>query len=232
MIGRTLRTVAKGIDRQLGIRPWLRGEPRPPIGGFDLGGEKILDWGWICVNLPDGKKKALEIGCGESPVVAAMTAKGYDVTAVDFDATIAEQVGGIKFVRGDFNAVELPEGFDVIVACSAIEHFGLSGRYGSSEDPEADIKAMRKIRRLLSPTGTVFITIPVGSDVIHRPWHRVYGRVRLPKLLDGFSIQTSRFLVKQSAGPWFVTDMDKALEFPIDPRRYALGELALRASSQ
>ena len=32
-----IKTIAKDIDRRLGIRPWLRGEPR---GGFDLAGEK------------------------------------------------------------------------------------------------------------------------------------------------------------------------------------------------
>jgi SAM-dependent methyltransferase len=230
MLGQTVRRIAKRIDQRYGIRPWLRGEPRPPSGGFDLGGEKILDWGWICVNLPNGNKRGLEIGCGQSPVIAAMIAKGYDVTAVDFDATIAEQIGGINFIRGDFNTVDLPGSFDIVVACSSIEHFGLSGRYGSSEDPSADITAMRKIRKLLTPAGLAFITIPVGTDVVHRPWHRVYGKQRLPLLLQGFTIQAARFLVKQPDGPWFVSDMSKALEFPVDPRRYALGELALSVS--
>ena len=229
MLGQKVRSLAKSIDRRYGIRPWLRGEPRPPKGGFDLGGEKILDWGWICIHLPDGKKKALEIGCGESPIIAAMTAKGYDVTAVDFDATIANQISGITFVRGDFNQVELLSNFDIIVACSAIEHFGLAGRYGSTDDPEADFKAMKKIRRLLSSDGVAMITIPVGSDVIHRPFHRVYGRRRLPYLLEGFTIQTARFLVKQPEGPWHEASMDAALDYPVDPRRYALGEFALTA---
>jgi hypothetical protein len=49
-------------------------------------------------------------------------------------------------------------------------------------------------------------------------------------LLDGFSIETSRFLVKQPDGPWCVADMHQALEFPIEPRRYALGELVLTSS--
>ena len=60
-----------------------------------------------------------------------------------------------------------------MVACSAIEHFGLSGRYGASEDPEGDLKAMRKIAAILNPSGQLFLTIPVGADMVFRPWHRV-----------------------------------------------------------
>lgn len=222
--------IAKKFDRQFGIREWLRGEPRPPKGGFDLAGEKIIDWGWICVNLPPGPKRALEIGCGESPVIPAMLAHGYEVVGLDFDQEISHQLSGFRFVQGDFNTAELTPGFDVIVACSAIEHFGLSGRYGSDEDESADLKAMCRMRSLLSTAGIVLLTIPVGSDVVHRPWHRVYGDQRLPLLLDGFRIIQSRFLVKEPWGPWREAAKDVALAQPPDIRRYALGELMLTAA--
>jgi len=51
-LGNAIGTVARRVDRRFGVRAWLRGEPRPPAGGFDLDGEKLLDWGWICANLP------------------------------------------------------------------------------------------------------------------------------------------------------------------------------------
>jgi hypothetical protein len=223
--------IAKKVDRQFGIREWFRGEPRPPRGGFDLAGEKIIDWGWICVNLPPGRKRALEIGCGESPVIPAMLARGYDVVGLDFDPKISTQLSGFTFMQGDFNTADLKPGFDVIVACSAIEHFGLSGRYGSSEDANGDLKAMARMRSLLSSDGIVLLTIPVGSDVVHRPWHRVYGRQRLPLLLDGFRIMQSRYLVKDPWGPWRETSKDMALAQPPDIRRYALGELMLALAS-
>ena len=165
-----IKTFAKDIDRRFGIRPWLRGEPR---GGFDLAGEKVIDWGWICANLPRSKQRALEIGCGNSPVLPTMLALGYDVVGVDLDATVANEISGFTFIQGDFNQVQIAEGFDVIVACSAIEHFGLSGRYGAAEDQDGDLKAMRKMAKLLKPEGQVFLTIPVGTDMVFRPWHRI-----------------------------------------------------------
>ena len=227
VLGNTLRSCAKRLDRELGFRAWLRGEPRPPRGGFDLAGEKIIDWGWICVNLPVGPKKGLEIGCGESPILPGMLTHGYDVTCVDLDATITTELQGFRFIKGDFNQIELLPGFDVIVACSAIEHFGLAGRYGSTADPDADIRAMTKIRSLLSNRGQAFITVPIGSDALHIPWHRVYGRERLPLLLNGFTIKESRFWVKSPWGPWHEAVLTHALDQPVDLQRYALGQFLL-----
>lgn len=224
----TLRTVAKSLDRRLGIRSWLRGEPR---GGFDLAGEKVIDWGWICANLPRSPQRALEIGCGNSPVLPTMLALNYQVVGVDLDATVANEISGFSFVQGDFNQVELSGAFDVIVACSAIEHFGLSGRYGSSEDEEGDLKAMRKIGRLLNPMGRLFLTIPVGADMVFRPWHRVYGKKRLQSLLEGFEVLGERFLVKEPWGPWHEVARDVALLAPAEQVRYGLGEMILRAKS-
>jgi hypothetical protein len=226
-LGNILGRYAKRLDRELGLRAWLRGEPRPPRGGFDLAGEKIIDWGWICVNLPAGPKRGLEIGCGESPILPGMLTRGYNVTCVDLDATITTELQGFSFIKGDFNQIELLPCFDVIVACSAIEHFGLPGRYGSKSDPDADIRAMTKIRSLLSDCGQVFITVPIGSDALHMPWHRVYGRERLPLLLSGFTIHESRFWTKVHWGPWHETTLMDALDQPVDIQRYALGQFLL-----
>jgi hypothetical protein len=226
-LGNVLGRYARRLDRELGLQAWLRGEPRPPRGGFDLAGEKIIDWGWICVNLPVGPKRGLEIGCGESPILPGMLTRGYDVTCVDLNDTITTELQGFRFIRGDFNQIELLPGFDVIVACSAIEHFGLAGRYGSKADPDADIKGMTKIRSLLSSRGQAFITVPIGSDALHNPWHRVYGKERLPLLLNGFTVQESRFWTKRPWGPWHETTLVHALDHPVDLRRYALGQFVL-----
>jgi len=118
-----------------------------------------------------------------------MLALGYEVVGVDLDATVANEISGFTFIQGDFNRVEVTDGFDVVVACSAIEHFGLSGRYGSAEDEDGDLKAMQKIATLLKSQGQLFLTIPVGTDMVFRPWHRVYGEGRLKSLLDGFEIE-------------------------------------------
>jgi hypothetical protein len=220
--------MVRSIDKTFGVIALLNGEPHPPRGGFDLEGEKLNDWGWICANLPAGPKSALEIGPGKSPIISAMLSLGYKVTAIDPTIDPTTIIEGCEFVHGDFNEFSYNQGFDVIVACSVVEHFGLAGRYGSKADIDGDLRAMRRIRKLLLPSGNVFLTIPVGQDAVHQPWHRVYGRERLPKLLHGFEVVQSRFLQKEPWGAWFGTTLEKALDVPVDVRRYALGEMTLK----
>jgi hypothetical protein len=232
VVGAKIGTLVRKLDKRFGVVAVLNGEPRPPRGGFDLEGEKLIDWGWICANLPAGPKRALEVGPGKSPIIPAMLAMGYEVTAVDSSYDPRSVVDGFHFVHGDFN--DLPcndfacdHKFEIIVVCSVVEHFGLAGRYNSKTDADADLKAMRRIHLLLETSGKLLLTIPVGRDAVHAPWHRVYGRERLPQLLEGFRVVKSRFLQKKPGGAWYDTAEENALDTPVDIRRYALGEMVL-----
>jgi hypothetical protein len=226
-IGAKIGTLVRKLDRRFGVVAVLNGEPRPPRGGFDLDGEKLIDWGWICANLPAGRQRALEIGPGKSPIIPTMLAMGYDVTAVDSSYDPRSVVDGFRFVRGDFNDLAWDQKFEVIVVCSVVEHMGLAGRYNSTADADADLKAMRSVHELLETSGKLLLTIPVGRDAVHAPWHRVYGRERLPQLLEGFRVVKSRFLQKAPGGAWYETSEGNALDTPADIRRYALGEMVL-----
>jgi hypothetical protein len=157
-----------------------------------------------------------------------MLALGYDVTAVDPWVDVSNKVGGFSFISGDFLDVKFQVGFDLIVLCSVVEHVGISGRYNSRDMVDADLGVMDKVRSLLINEGLVFLTVPVGQDAVHKPWHRVYGQSRLPRLLQGFEVVRSRFLVKKPGGPWEVATQATALAQPVDVRRYALGEFVLR----
>jgi len=230
-VGTKLGSLVRKLDRTFGVVAVLNGEPRPPRGGFDLDGEKLIDWGWICSNLPRGPRTALEIGPGKSPIIPAMLSLGYDVTAIDTSADPTSMIDGFRFVRGNFDDFRCDRHFDVIVVCSVVEHLGLAGRYNSHSDADGDLKAMRRIREMLCPSGIVLLTIPVGCDAVHKPWHRVYGPQRLPRLLEGFEIIRSRFMQKQPGTAWSATTQERALASPIDIRRYSLGEMLLTLST-
>lgn len=55
-----------------------------------------------------------------------------------------------------------------------IEHIGL-GRYGEPIDPDADLKAVNELIRVLAPGGTLIFVTPVGKPRIQFNAHRIYA---------------------------------------------------------
>lgn len=80
-----------------------------------------------------------------------------------------------------------PQTFDALLSISRIEHEGL-GRYGEPLNPDADLMAMQKAKALLKKDGLLFLSVPVGKDYLIWNLHRVYGKLRLKALLQGWRI--------------------------------------------
>jgi hypothetical protein len=79
-----------------------------------------------------------------------------------------------------------PVQFDAAISISSFEHDGL-GRYGDPLDPDGDLKAMRKMKQVVRPGGLMYFAVPIGLDRIIFNMARVYGRIRLPLLLEGWT---------------------------------------------
>lgn len=75
--------------------------------------------------------------------------------------------------------------FDAAFSISSFEHDGL-GRYGDPLNPEGDLEAMRKMKKMLKPGAILYLAVPVGRDRLIWNAHRVYGSLRLPLLLKGW----------------------------------------------
>lgn len=74
---------------------------------------------------------------------------------------------------------------DFAFSISSFEHDGL-GRYGDPLDPEGDLRAMRDLHKLMAEEGILFLAVPVGPDCLVWNAHRIYGPLRLPKLLKNW----------------------------------------------
>lgn len=92
----------------------------------------------------------------------------------------------IQFMRAPVSPGSY-EPFDAAFSISSFEHDGL-GRYGDPLDPDGDLRAMREMRSILRPGGLLYLSVPVGRDKVVFNAHRIYGRARLPLLLDGWSV--------------------------------------------
>jgi len=207
----------------------------------NLLGDRDIEWSWIAAQLPEGTGNVLDFGNGGSYLSLIAAQKGYQAVAVDLEpVSWYYQHKNLSFMQGDVLKLDLPSAhFDVIINCSTVEHVGLTGRYGISVAlDEGDLLAMKRLRDLLTPQGTMLLTIPVGQDAVFSPACRIYGQNRLPQLLKGFNIQKEVYWVKNNENKWIQTDKNTALafvahagEFSALKDCYALGCFVLSKSS-
>ena len=208
----------------------------------NLAGDRDIEWSWVASQMPLGPGEALDFGPGGSHLALIAAQRGFSVTAVDLEPVHWAYVHPkMRFIRGDILKLPLPkEHFDLVINCSTVEHVGLAGRYGVTEDrPDGDLEAMARLQELMKPGGVMLLTSPVGRDAVFAPLCRVYGRERLPRLLEGFIVEKEVFWVKDHENRWVQADKETALEFEAsagswNPLQnvYALGCFVLRKPDQ
>lgn len=142
---------------------WLR----DALKEYPITGKNILIVGSTC---PWYEAIALEAGCNT-------------VTVVDYRPQQAN-LENVLYITPDKLTTQK---FDIIWSISSYEHDGL-GRYGDPINPNGDLKAMYEIRKHLSENGYLFLVVPVGKDTVVWNAHRVYGKIRLPRLLSGWDV--------------------------------------------
>ncbi len=181
-LGPKLRTIYEG---------WTT--PPPPNDR----GMRDVEYSFIAANMPEGSGRALDYGCGRSwmPLLAAR--HGYTVRAVDvYDPKSPYKHPDLVFT---YELSSLPN--ELITLCSVVEHIGL-GRYGDPLEEDGDLRVMSELRNLLSSTGIMLLTIPTGKDKVVSGVHRVYGPIRLPRLLEGWRIIREEYWMKRDLIHW------------------------------
>jgi SAM-dependent methyltransferase len=204
----------------------------------NLRGDRDIEWSWVASQLPNGPGTALDFGNGGSSLGLIASYRNFDVVAVDLnDIDWTYMHPKLRFCRGDILSLDFPlASFDLVINCSTVEHVGLAGRYGVSQDlPDGDLDAMARLRDLMKPGGVMLLTIPIGRDEVFMQLHRVYGKKRLPKLIDNFFLESEVFWAKNDQNKWVVCARNTAMDFPSNalswnPMKniYALGGFVLK----
>lgn len=194
--------------------------PPPP----NLVGDRNVEYTWIATKMPHGPGTALEVGCGSSYMGLLAARRGFCVLAIDVaEVQWPYSHPNLSFLRGDVLELDLePESFDLMINCSTLEHIGL-GRYGDQVHEEGDLRAMQRLNRFLRATGFMLLTIPVGKDANFPQLHRVYGRRRLPAVLEGYRISDCEYWVKDANNRWVQAPEELALDQVSKPTYYGIG---------
>lgn len=135
--------------------------------------------------------KALVVGSMEPWIEAWLIYQGFDEVIVSEYNDLTYEHDRVQTIPGGLAAlaadVKYNHYFDVAVSMSSFDHDGL-GRYGDSLRPDGDLEAMALARSVLKPAGLLFLSVPIGPDVLVWNLHRRYGSLRLPLLLDGWTV--------------------------------------------
>lgn len=121
-------------------------------------------FGWMLDEVASERSGArgtlLDIGCGPGTFPTQAVRAGYEVTAIEPNAVLAEQArvaSGADVVTGRFDEVDLGDRrFDVITVLDVIEHL---------VDP---VSMLDRCRDLLAPGGTLVLYTPNHDGVITR----------------------------------------------------------------
>ena len=85
------------------------------------------------------------------------------------------ELSGLSTGEADLTDLHFKDRSLPSVSCMhVVEHLGL-GRYGDPLNPDADLRAMAELQRVVAPGGTLLFVVPVGRPRIEFNAHRVYG---------------------------------------------------------
>jgi len=80
-----------------------------------------------------------------------------------------------------------------------VEHVGL-GRYGDTMDPEGDVKAIRELRRVVAPGGTLLLVVPLGETAwVRFNADRIYSYEMIVSLFPDFDLGEFAMILEDPA---------------------------------
>lgn len=156
--------------------------------------ERVIEVPWVLSRL--GAGRVLEVGYAfaERAYLAGLLRAGVDLVGVD---VVDAEVEGMETVEADVRALPFDDrSFDQVLLVSTLEHVGADNSlYGGPEERDHNGRsaALRELRRVLRPSGTLLVTVPLGEPGDHG-WFRQ----------DDLAGWTSLYW---SAG-WFVEDLE------------------------
>jgi len=136
--------------------------------------------------------EALDLGCGNGKTVSTLLDAGYAVTGIDFSSVAIEQCKD-RFIGSEFyigTICDMPfddSSFDYITAVHVLEHL----------DDESLERAVSEIRRILKPSGFVFVRCFTERDMRSDKrkeseiFYRFYDVDSIRDAFDGFQIMSS-----------------------------------------
>lgn len=99
------------------------------------------------------------------------------------------KLDNLNVKQGDLISLPFKDnGVSSISCMHTVEHVGL-GRYGDSIDPDGDLKAIKELKRVLAPGGSLLFVVPIGKPKIMFNAHRIYSYDQIREYFNNFHIE-------------------------------------------
>jgi len=114
---------------------------------------------------------------------------------------ISATIPGVTFRQADLMQpqVEIAGYCDSLSCLHALEHFGL-GRYGDPIDPSGFERGLASMAQLLRKGGTLYLSVPVGEEIVEFNAHRIFDPRSIVRLATEFGLTPSRLTVIHPEG--------------------------------
>ena len=153
--------------------------------------------------------RILDVGGAESTVGLSLASLGHDVTVVDPRGAVLDHPR-LSVIAARIDEVGDDVGpFDVAVALSAIEHFGLEHYTGEAGAARADVDAVRRMGELLAPGGRLVLTVPIGEPSVD-DFQRVYDLAGVRALVEGWDVEDLTVVRQADRLTWELAEADEA----------------------
>ncbi len=117
----------------------------------------------------------------------------------------------------DLTHLHFPDNsLDSLSCMHTVEHIGL-GRYGDRIDSEADLQAIKELRRVVAQGGSLLFVVPVGKPRIEYNAHRIYSYEMIREYFKDFTLKEFSLINDQGE---FINNADAEL---VKKQKYACG---------